>query len=99
MDEKICGICHKPSEGNFLTVDGQENICWDCATEMAVQAKKEKRKIEIEDSESFENWHLCTWCEDLYPESELREEVDLGHLCDHCIEAIHSRGEPLTIKY
>ena len=100
MDEKICDICHQPSEGDLLTVDGHENICWDCATEMAVKAKKENREIEIELEHSgyTETCHLCTWCEDLYPESELREEVDLGHLCDRCIAAIHSRGETLTLK-
>ena len=101
MDEKICDICHQPSEGDLLTVDGHENICWDCATKMAVEAKKENREIEIELEHAgySETCHLCTWCEDLYPESELREEVDLGHLCDRCIAAISSRGEPRTIKY
>ena len=62
------------------------------------KAKAEEREIEITD-ESGNAWHLCTWCEDLFPEGELREEVDLGHLCDRCIAAIHSRGESLTLKY
>ena len=100
MGEKICEICHQPSESDLLTVDGRENICWDCATKMAVEAKKENREIEIELEHAgySETCHLCTWCEELYPESELREEVDLGHLCDRCIAAIHSRGETLTLK-
>ena len=54
--------------------------------------------IEITD-ENGDAWFLCTWCEELFPESELREDVDLGHLCDRCIMAIHSRGESLTLKY
>ena len=44
-------------------------------------------------------WFLCTWCEELFPESELRKEADLGHLCDRCIAAIHSRGERLSLEY
>ena len=98
MENTICAICGRPTEDILLTVDGQENICMDCATKMAAQAKAEEREIEITD-ESGDAWHLCTWCEELYPESELREEVDLGRLCDRCIAAIHSRGESLTLKY
>ena len=98
MGNKICEICHKPTEDTLLTVDGRENICWDCATKMALDAKAEGREIEITD-ERGEACRLCTWCNDLFPESELREEVDLGHLCDQCIMAIHSRGETLTLKY
>ena len=101
MENTICAICGRPTEDILLTVDGQENICMDCATKMAAEAKAENRKIEIEHDNGnyIENWHLCTWCEDLFPESDLREETDLGHLCDRCIAAILSRGESLTLKY
>ena len=50
----------------------------------------------IEDSEE---WHKCAWCGDNFPESDLREEKDLGYLCEHCILAISSRGEDLYLKY
>lgn len=104
MDGEICEICGKKIESTgeiLLTVDGKENICKDCATNMAIKAKEENREIEIEydNGNYIENWYLCTWCEELFPESELREEEDLGHLCEYCIEGIHSRGESLSLKY
>ena len=98
MGNTICEICGRPTEDNLLTVGEHESVCWDCATKMALDAKAENREIEITD-ESGEACRLCTWCEELFPEGELREEVDLGHLCGTCIEAIHSRGESLTLKY
>ncbi len=97
MEKRICEICHTATEDTFLTVGEQENVCMECATKMALEAKAENREIEITD-EQGNAWCLCTWCEELYPESELREEVDLGHLCDRCIAAIRSRGESLTLK-
>ena len=45
-----------------------------------------------------EDWHMCEWCEEVYPESELQEEIDLGWLCPTCILAIRSRGEELYLK-
>ena len=98
MEKRICENCHTVTEDTFLTVGEHENICLECATKMALEAKAENREIEITD-EQGNAWRLCTWCEELYPESELRKEVDLGHLCDHCIMAIHSRGERLTLEY
>ena len=98
MEKKICGICGKPTEDTLLEVGEHENVCWECATRMALEAKAENREIEITD-ENGEACRLCQWCEELFPESELREEVDLGYLCDRCIAAIHSRGESLTLKY
>jgi len=32
----------------------------------------------------------------VYPESEMRQEVDFGWLCDRCEAAIKSRGEHLV---
>ena len=46
-----------------------------------------------------EIWHKCEWCGEIFPESDLREEKDLGYLCEHCILAISSRGEDLYLKY
>lgn len=58
-------------------------------------------KIEIKEKEPEfeEEYHECQWCKESFPESELREEVDIGCLCYHCIKAIQSRGEILTLKY
>ena len=98
MEKRICENCHTATEDTFLTVGKHENICLECSTKMAIEAKMESLEIEITD-ENGNAWFLCTWCEELFPESELREEVDLGHLCDRCIMAIHSRGESLTLKY
>ena len=46
-----------------------------------------------------EIYHKCQWCGEIYPESDLREEKDLGYLCENCILAISSRGEDLYLKY
>ena len=57
-------------------------------------------KIEIKEKEpEFKEEYLeCQWCKESFPESELREEVDLGYLCYRCIKAIQSRGESLYLK-
>lgn len=98
MEKRICEACHTATEDTFLTVGEHENVCLECATKMAKEAKAENRELEITD-ENGNAWFLCTWCEELFPESELRKEADLGHLCDHCIMAIHSRGERLSLEY
>lgn len=38
----------------------------------------------------------CRWCDEVYDRSEMHL-TDLGTLCDHCIEAIRSRGEQVTV--
>ena len=57
-------------------------------------------KIEIKEKElEFKEEYLeCQWCKESFPESELREEVNLGYLCYRCIKAIQSRGESLYLK-
>ena len=41
---------------------------------------------------------ICTWCGEIYDKSDLKEEHDLGYLCDSCASAIGSRGETLYFK-
>ena len=57
-------------------------------------------KIEIKEKEPEfpEEYKQCQWCKESFPESELREEVDLGYLCYHCIKAIQSYGDTLILK-
>lgn len=38
----------------------------------------------------------CAWCGEDFDQS-LLTRTDLGYLCEHCIEAIRSRGESVTI--
>ena len=94
-----CETCKKEFEPNdtIFTINGQE-VCYDCAQAAAKKAIEEEREIEILD-QNFEEHFLCVWCEDLFPKSELRKEVNMGYLCDTCIQAIHSRGERVTIEY
>ena len=68
MEKRICEICHTATEDTFLTVGEQENVCMECATKMALEAKAENREIEITD-EQGNAWCLCTWCEELYPKA------------------------------
>ena len=60
--------------------------------------KTRKSEAAIESSDCSKRSHKCQWCGTLLPESELHEENDLGLLCEKCIMAIRSRGEPLTFK-
>lgn len=39
----------------------------------------------------------CTWCGEIWCDSEIVEEKNLGCLCPRCVAAIESRGERLTI--
>lgn len=40
----------------------------------------------------------CEWCGEEY---ELRDLIatDVGSICEHCLQAIISRGEPITVYY
>ncbi len=67
MEKRICEACHTATEDTFLTVGERENICLECATKMANEAKAENREIEIPD-ENGAAWFLCTWCEELFPD-------------------------------
>lgn len=95
-----CETCKKEFEPNdtIFTIDGNQEVCYDCAQAAAKKAHEEEREIEILDPNCEEHF-LCIWCEDLFPKSELRKEVNMGYLCDTCIQAIHSRGERLTIEF
>ena len=95
-----CENCKKEFEPNdtIFTIDSNQEVCYDCAQAAAKKAIEEEREIEILDQNTEEHF-LCIWCEDLFPKSELRKEVNMGYLCDTCIQAIHSRGERLTIEY
>ena len=98
---KVCEICKNEIEGSVFEVEGHDAVCMECATKLAVKAHHENRPIEILETggRCIDEWALCTWCEELYPKSELREEANLGFLCGHCVGAIHSRGEELIWKY
>ena len=52
----------------------------------------------VETMEENEDEVECTWCNELFPKSECRKEVDLGYLCSRCEQAIKSRGEDLTFR-
>lgn len=100
ISDNICKKCFNKIDDVLLTVDGEENICWDCAEKMAQEAKKENKDIKIEMMDSpYDECHLCTWCQTLYPEDELREEQNVGYLCDWCIQGILSHGEHLNLIY
>ena len=95
-----CEICNKAlgNEDTTFNIGDRELVCVECAEKEAQAAQKEKREIEITANQNCEAWKLCQWCEQLFPESELQEERDLGYLCGHCISAISSRGEEVWLK-
>lgn len=98
--ENKCAICKRElnADDGIFTVDGTEQVCCECATRLALEARNENREIEIMSGEYDEDWQICQWCNELFPESELNEEIDLGKLCSHCILGITSRGEKVYIE-
>lgn len=46
-----------------------------------------------------EEVHKCEWCEEDDFDSSDLFKTDLGMLCQHCIDAIRSRGESITIFF
>ena len=92
-----CEICGRPVEDFLLETNGHGNVCHDCATELALRAKAAEQKITVKFSGHFESCGLCQWCNELFPESELHREADLGLLCGHCVMALQSRGESMSI--
>jgi hypothetical protein len=47
-------------------------------------------------NEGYDQFHHCGWCEEIYPESEMRHEVDFGWICSRCEDELKSHGGPLT---
>ena len=47
--------------------------------------------------DGYDTFVRCTWCEEIFPESECDFEYHMGWLCDRCQSAITSRGERLMI--
>lgn len=95
ITEHTCLNCGKEIDDTIVTIDNEKQVCWQCAEELAKEAKEKNQEISIEIKDNFEQCHLCEWCDELYPESELRKEEDLGYLCNRCIKGIESRGEKL----
>ena len=95
-----CETCTKEFEpnDNIFTIDCDKEVCFDCALAAAKKAFEEEREIEILDK-NYEEHFLCTWCENLFPKSELRKELKMGYLCEWCVEGIHSHGETLCLEY
>ena len=47
-------------------------------------------------NDSYDQLHHCGWCKEVYPESDLRHEVDFGWICSRCEAELKSHGGPLT---
>ena len=47
-------------------------------------------------NEGYDQFHHCGWCGEIYPESEMRHEVDFGWICSRCEDELKSHGGPLT---
>lgn len=45
---------------------------------------------------SYDQFHHCGWCEEVYPEYDMRHEVDFGWICSRCEDELKSHGGPLT---
>lgn len=56
----------------------------------------EELELHEEDGELYddngEHWERCEWCDELYPESELRHTKGISPICYRCIQAIESHN-------
>ena len=63
--------------------------------------KEEQEEFNMDEDgnslDSYDTYVKCSWCEDIFTESECDFEYHMGWLCDRCQSAITSRGEKLTI--
>ena len=75
-------------------------------TDLRAEYETLKNGSETE-AETFENYlenitdgnGTCEWCNGIFEKSELRQEADLGCLCNSCVHAIASRGETLNFEF
>ena len=78
---------------NTFEIDGEGGYTFDKAEEIAKNAFKENGLyLTIIDEETGEEFQLCSWCEELFPMSELTEKRNQTY-CDRCVSAIKSHGE------
>ncbi len=58
---------------------------------------EEQREYGIDEDgwteDGLEQYIHCGWCEDVVPLSDTRKELNLGHICSYCQDALYSRGE------
>ena len=47
--------------------------------------------------DGYDTYVKCSWCDEIFTESECEFEYHMGWLCDRCQNAITSRGEKLMI--
>lgn len=97
ITECTCLNCGKEisDPDDTVIINGEKQVCWECAEQLAKEAKNEQQQIQMCGKNNFEEYQICKWCDELYPESELRKEEHLGYLCNRCIKGIESRGEKL----
>ena len=80
------------------TERGEELTLTDLRTEY--ETLKNGSETEAETFEDYlENITTCEWCNGIFEKSELRQEADLGCLCNSCVHAIASRGEKLNFEF
>lgn len=87
------GSLKKDREGYYTaTLNAGES-----KVEIYSNKNREEGYIELTSVEvDGEEYELCEMCGSLHPASECREEVDMGWLCDSCIQGIQSHGEKLA---
>lgn len=90
-----CTKCHKKLQENDAYLADDQLVCWDCAEKIAQKANEKREEVEITDFNGYETFHLCQWCETLYPEDELRKKAGFDYICEYCIRELDSRGEDI----
>ena len=82
-------IEHLLKEDIKFDVDGNE-----------IFTKEEQEEYDCDEygnsNTSYDQFHHCGWCEEVYPESDMRHEVDFGWICSRCEDELKSHGGPLT---
>ena len=80
--ELITDECLKESKDDEFDFDAPETF-----------TDEEREENELDEDgcdDSGEQWHHCGFCQEVFPESDLRAEASWGWLCDRCIDSLKS---------
>ena len=88
------GAVEFPEDDNIEDSNGNTEV----ETTSTADYYEESLSTDKEISESFEDEIACEWCGEMTPVEEIYN-TDHGCLCDYCIQAIKSHGEPISIVY
>jgi len=90
-------IKHLASEGFHYEVEENGHKTWVDELHNAIQDACVKIITAFDDYNEDHDLCKCEWCGELCDKFDMIKELNMGYLCSSCVDALHSRGEKLTI--